>query len=719
MAGILLAAALSGVSCSSPGTGDSDSDSPGNNTGTDDDSDTGGSDHSDTGGGDNSDTGAGDNASTGGHHGTCEVAPDPTNAPACSIADPALITAPDGTTLQTALVPSAYSKKDGKTAYRTFSTNPAPAFPLHTCSLNEALMPSADRMSTRQALATFVQLTDFQLADSQDPARAPHFRWGIPEAAVSGGVPEAFRNQEMMSTHVVEAMVQRANAIARGPAMGEEFDAVVVTGDQADSKATVEMKNAILLLDGSDGSSQVVTNTSAPGSSVPHYQGVQDSWAFEHRRDSKISGEVGALWWNYWHPDPGVNDRFKEEHHFPDYPDVLTAAATNFKPTGLKREGEAGGYVPWFTVYGNHDGLVLGALPVDPTHVGDSHALDLFNSIATGTVKDHGAIQLMFLHISGLLCVLDPTAACMKETFAVADTSGFVRSPYPANEERAIFLGQDFINAHFDSTTNEGHGFCGESKGVPCNSGIDNVADALLYYRFDLSPSVLGLVLDTVNPHGGGPGLNVMHGGNGSLDMDQWNWAKAQLCSAHARSDCPAACASELCGDENRLVVLFSHHTADTLDNCYSPDPQRRMDGKALVNALWEYPNAVLWVNGHTHMNRVTPRENPSGSGAGFWEVTTASHIDYPQQSRILEIVDNNPGHAGTLSIFGTVFDHAGEAAPPIKASYADSTPAELASIAREIGLNDPAIALTDPRMAINTGSGKDNNVELILKKPF
>lgn len=704
----VVAAAMFGVSCGNSGSGDDQSaGGAGGTTGTEN------SGTQNSAGTASVEPGT-DGAATDGN--VCEGAADPGYAPPCSPADPALILDPEGTTLQTTLTPSPYGETEGKTAYRTLTTESGPQFPLHTCSLSDDLLPSEDRLATRVELATFIQLTDFQLADSQDPARAPHFRWGMPGM---GGVAEAFRNQEMMSTHIIEAMVQRANTIARGPAMGAEFGSVVVTGDQADSKATIEMKNAILLLDGSDGTSQVVTNTSAPGSSVPNYQGIQDSWAFEHRNDAEIAGDEGALWKEYWHPDPGVDDNFKVNHNFPDYPGLLTAAATNFTPTGLKRDNGTGDYVPWFTVYGNHDGLVLGILPVDPKDVGNTDALDMFNSMATGSVTGLGAIQLVFMQTAGLICVLNPTAACIHETFETALSAGFVRSPFPKNEDRAIFLGQEFIDAHFETTTNQGHGFCGESKGVPCHGGIDNVLEGKLYYSFDLADNVLGIVLDTVNENGGGPGLGAMKGSEGSLDQEQWAWAKEQFCSAHAKANCPLACSAEQCGDENQLVVLFSHHTADTMTNCYPGDGPKRIDGATFTSALWDYPNVILWVNGHTHMNKATPRANPSGAGAGFWEVTTASHIDFPQQSRILEIVDNNPGEAGTLSIFGTVFDHAGPAVPPSKASYDDSTPLELASIARELGLNDPEIALTETHVTRNTGSAEDNNVELVVKKPF
>ena len=89
-----------------------------------------------------------------------------------------------------------------------------------------------------------------------------------------------------------------------------------------------------------------------------------------------------------------------------------------------------------------------------------------------------------------------------------------------------------------------------------------------------------------------------------------------------------------------------------------------------------------------------------------MWEINTASHIDWPQQSRIIEIADN---HDGTLSIFTTMVDHAGTA------SYAGNTSdsVHLAALGRELAANDPQDR-TDSRR----GQLADRNLELLVAKP-
>jgi hypothetical protein len=130
---------------------------------------------------------------------------------------------------------------------------------------------------------------------------------------------------------------------------------------------------------------------------------------------------------------------------------------------------------------------------------------------------------------------------------------------------------------------------------------------------------------------------------------------------------------------------------------------------------LLQYPNVIAWVNGHTHYNGVQPhaRAATAAAGGGFWEINTASHIDWPSQSRIIEVVDNGDA---TLSIFGTIID---DIAPPTWSASALNNPVQLAALARELAVNDPQ---RDPETATSDGkrrTAQDRNVELVIKKPF
>jgi hypothetical protein len=135
-------------------------------------------------------------------------------------------------------------------------------------------------------------------------------------------------------------------------------------------------------------------------------------------------------------------------------------------------------------------------------------------------------------------------------------------------------------------------------------------------------------------------------------------------------------------------------------------DLQPRVLGPAVVELFLANPQVVAWVNGHTHQNQVWARRRADGTG-GFWEINTASHIDFPQQARLIEIVDNQDA---TLSIFTTMVDHAGPAA------YGGvvGNPVALAGLARELAMNDP-----QQRGSAQQGTPADRNTELLLPNPL
>jgi hypothetical protein len=110
----------------------------------------------------------------------------------------------------------------------------------------------------------------------------------------------------------------------------------------------------------------------------------------------------------------------------------------------------------------------------------------------------------------------------------------------------------------------------------------------------------------------------------------------------------------------------------------------------------------------------VKPYPRPAGSAVpgGFWEVNTASHIDWPSQARILEIADNANG---TLSVFGTIVDSAG---PESHGGKLDD-PVALAALARELAGNDwQERDRPDPKVDGRRGRIEDRNVELLVPAP-
>ena len=76
-----------------------------------------------------------------------------------------------------------------------------------------------------------------------------------------------------------------------------------------------------------------------------------------------------------------------------------------------------------------------------------------------------------------------------------------------------------------------------------------------------------------------------------------------------------------------------------------------------MLATLHNYPNLLLVMAGHRHVNVVTPQPSPDPTNHpeyGFWEVETASLLDFPRQFRTWEILRNSDN---SISILTTCVD--------------------------------------------------------------
>jgi len=300
----------------------------------------------------------------------------------------------------------------------------------------------------------------------------------------------------------------------------------------------------------------------------------------------------------YWKPDgsPSAN-LFHGELGFPDMPGLLEQAMEPFQSAGLR--------MPWLGCYGNHEDVCQGVGVVTP-------------ALARAMVGSRKPIAL-------------PDGFDRDRALAIFAASPEVFMSGPALEvtpdaARRPITRAEFVEMHCELG---GHGFTQQNR-----------AAGTAYYLHD-TEVVRFITLDTVCPYGGADGW---------VEPSQLHWLERRLEEVHStfRSRDGAAVRTK---NQDRLVVVMSHHGLDTLSN-----PRVESGARGLLELLLRFDNVVLWLNGHIHGNRITPRAEPGGRHA-FWEVTTCSIADWPSQARLVELFDAG---SGRLAIACTMVDHDG-----------------------------------------------------------
>ncbi|MFD0315022.1 TIGR03767 family metallophosphoesterase [Streptomyces flavalbus] len=354
----------------------------------------------------------------------------------------------------------------------------------------------------------------------------------------------------------------------------------------------------------------------------------------------------------YWQPDSPVRDADKRRG-FPHLDGYLAAATREVLSPGLN--------LPWYSTVGNHDAMPLGCF---------GHGDPYLAEFAVGGRKlmSLPAAEAKRLQ-DALKAAADPLGHAFRD---LLKTHARAMRAITPDDRRAPFTPAEYVRAHLDPAHTGmgpvGHGY-----------STANAEAGTQYYSFRVADDVIGVSLDTTDP-----------GGHyqGSIGTAQLRWLERTL---RENADSHA--------------VVFSHHTSTTMDNT-RPDPARptehRHDGAAVLAALGRHRNVLAWVNGHVHRNAITPHTTPDGNA--FWEISTASHVDFPQLARVIEIADNRDG---TLSLFTTLI----ESAAPHRTDFTDLSQTGLAALYRELSLNRAG-----DRTGL-AGDRTDRNTELLLKR--
>jgi len=444
-----------------------------------------------------------------------------------------------------------------------------------------------------------------------------------------------------------------------------------------------------------------------------------------------------------------------------DFPGLLERANQPFESLGVG--------MPWYTAFGNHDALIQGNDPdayVGPLGPSGETFSPAFHAIVTGCVK----VQQPSPAVAAAIAGLQDQIAALREggvesvdeqheidqltSQALATAMGALSDPgststivppdprrcYVAKDDNAVALPAglapgpcstgSWIHQHFRTTgTPVGHGFapsdpadCAKygSDEAACRQAASQVGPGLGrppqavanhdgYYSFTPKPGLRFVVLDTITDECGSAFCS-----EGSVDDTQFEWLRGQIEQAQGAG---------------QYVMVFSHHTLRTT-RFPSTDPSEQPEhfgevqdrrggqplppspGETLEELYCEHPNVIAHVAGHEHENYVERHDcagdQPPTPGANpvFWHVSTAAHIDYPQQARMIELVDDG----GDMKLVVTMLDHEG-AANPGSGNASPEIP-RLASIARELAYND----YQGSRGA--RGGRQDRNVVLDTERP-
>jgi uncharacterized repeat protein (TIGR01451 family) len=590
------------------------------------------------------------------------------------------------------------------------------------------------RGQRRRSLAYFSQLTDFQLADEESPARVEF----LDQVAGQEGAPSAWRPWEALTPFMIDDSIRQVNRFAphspvpQGNGIGNPMDLALITGDQADNQQRNEMIWTRALLEGG-----VTINFNSgltdPSAYSPQNLPDPDCQAFVAQEGGQTQAAAEAARYtgvqDYTDYPAGAPPGPDPTFYDPNQPTGDWAAWPQY--TGLQDRAQmlsitpAGLAAPSYWVNGNHDVLVQGN--EDANEEFENIAMGCFKALGTtavpGSMPGPDALDprvLLFPTAAGMLVPPDP------------------RRRFASKQQIKAIVGANNVD------NDHGFGFVDPQQNQASNGSAS-------YYAWDppQTPGVRFIAIDT-NSEGGiaGPfGPQPTGSSNGNLDHPQFIWLRSELNKAENRG---------------KLVVIFGHHPVRTMDSAVpdeatapctgqqhnhgdtpehdrnpgcDPDPRDSeplhfgdpeqaaelgSNAFTFTQLIANHPNVVAYVAGHTHEHQLLPCGTPrslSQSDTRFcgdhlwWEINTSAVVDWPHQHRLIEVMDNRDD---TLSIFGTVLDHASPATAPGPGNASTFIARQLASIGRTFGFNDPQLGPPhgegDPQL--------DQNVEMLVDDP-
>ena len=323
--------------------------------------------------------------------------------------------------------------------------------------------------------------------------------------------------------------------------------------------------------------------------------------------------------------------------------------------------------IPWYAALGNHDHFWSGSKPVD----GKLRATYTGNKILRTGWALTDSTQMAYNTFS--MGVVDGSTKYGDvigggEVAKMDSIHEIAADP----ERRSLSVLSDWINEFKTSTSQPfGHGFIQDNP--------DNVLGACYSFVPKSDIPIKIIVLDDTQLATDHYALPDSIYGHGELTPDRYNWMMRQLKAGQ---------------EANQLMIIAAHVPIHVLtgpnafswipqDTCYASEDD-------LIEKIQNFPNLILWVSGHRHLNNVTaiPSKTPGHPERGFWEVETKSTREFPEQFRIYDIVRNSDT---SISIITTNVD-------------VDMSNSPLAAIGRKYAIASNQIFKAVPTL-LETGS--------------
>jgi metallophosphoesterase (TIGR03768 family) len=320
-----------------------------------------------------------------------------------------------------------------------------------------------------------------------------------------------------------------------------------------------------------------------------------------------------------------------------------------FQAAGLDRS------IPWYQVIGNHDQMWMGVhYPTDKiraTLVG-SNVLNMYTNVFFPNSTE----------LTGQYMGVVDGSTPYGEVIKGGLTNDFLAPPTVAPDANRRSLTTDsssttnFMSEFFNtSSLPVGHGFT--AANIASNSAcytFEPLATLPLKVivlddtcKTEIPDSYLESVLQPVLGQSIAQMLSSVYAGYGWMDAARLSWLTNELQKGQ---------------DSNQLMILACHipinpqagiGNTNSVGLFFPPDYQTETN---LIATLHQYPNLMLLMAGHRHLNIVTPQPSPDPAHPelGFWEVETPSLRDFPRQFRAWEIIRNSDN---TISIKTTDVD--------------------------------------------------------------